>query len=314
MIYEGKPSENMNLSQSDIQAMLREQDEAMFKAEQNKVVREQAEADRAREEYAANILGLSEARNATINNRITFLENCKNGFMAACLFKLYNESCVTPLSKQDKVTARNLINKFVIEQGAGELMMNFNTKNVMLAEMSRICEKAYKAVVESCDNDVKELKLNQTIVDDFYKDLSSLDTLDASKLIKDRVTDAMSEFIDRNMENKLDCEEIINTAKEKIETMTDEACIEQTMNAAKRRVLEMKHTRQKNIFHYLVEAISKEAFSDETLKARYIHESSVDMDAIVNSAQLIYTMLEMVNTTGMVNADYVVKYVQSLAV
>ena len=46
-----------------------------------------------------------------------------------------------------------------------------------------------------------------------------------------------------------------------------------------------------------------------------MHESKVDMDAIVDSVQLIYTMLEMVNTTNMVNVDekFINGYIQSLA-
>ncbi len=39
------------------------------------------------------------------------------------------------------------------------------------------------------------------------------------------------------------------------------------------------------------------------------------MNNIVNDVQLIYTMLEMVNTTNMVNVDedYMNKYIESLA-
>ena len=36
------------------------------------------------------------------------------------------------------------------------------------------------------------------------------------------------------------------------------------------------------------------------------------MDGIVHSAKLIYTMLEMINTTEMVDSNYIKSYVESL--
>ena len=123
----------------------------------------------------------------------------------------------------------------------------------------------------------------------------------------------MTEFIDQNTQNKLDFEEIINTAKEKISDLKEESAVESTMNEAKRQINEMKRTRHKNIFHYMVEAISKEAFKDiNGVGKQYIHESKVDMDGVVNSAKLIYTMLEMLNTTEMVSKDYIQTYIENL--
>ena len=84
------------------------------------------------------------------------------------------------------------------------------------------------------------------------------------------------------------------------------------MNEAQRRINELRRTRHKNIFHYVVEAISKEAFKDENLSKIYIHENAVDMDGIVNSAEIIYTMLEMANTIELVPETYIRDYIISL--
>ena len=255
------------------------------------------------------------------NNRVTFLENVKSGFLSEAMSKLYKESFGV-MTKRDRITAKNLINTFINEQGAGELLNRFKYQNTLVAEMARIVQEHYDMVVESitCDDEecnipgrAKELHLDKTIVDDFYKDLVDLDTTEASKLIKDKVTDAMTEFIDQNTQNKLDFEEIINTAKEKISDLKEESAVESTMNEAKRQINEMKRTRHKNIFHYMVEAISKEAFKDiNGVGKQYIHESKVDMDGVVNSAKLIYTMLEMLNTTEMVSKDYIQTYIENL--
>jgi hypothetical protein len=297
------------------------QQEEIYKAEEDRLLAEQARAEREREANANWLQEYAENQIIGRNNRVTFLENVKSGFLSEAMSKLYKESFGV-MTKRDRITAKNLINTFINEQGAGELLNRFKYQNTLVAEMARIVQEHYDMVVESitCDDEecnipgrAKELHLDKTIVDDFYKDLVDLDTTEASKLIKDKVTDAMTEFIDQNTQNKLDFEEIINTAKEKISDLKEESAVESTMNEAKRQINEMKRTRHKNIFHYMVEAISKEAFKDiNGVGKQYIHESKVDMDGVVNSAKLIYTMLEMLNTTEMVSKDYIQTYIENL--
>ena len=323
MVYAdyNKPSKNMNIPQRQITEMTRMQQEEIYKAEEDRLLAEQARAEREREANANWLQEYAENQIIGRNNRVTFLENVKSGFLSEAMSKLYKESFGV-MTKRDRITAKNLINTFINEQGAGELLNRFKYQNTLVAEMARIVQEHYDMVVESitCDDDecnipgrAKELHLDKTIVDDFYKDLVDLDTTEASKLIKDKVTDAMTEFIDQNTQNKLDFEEIINTAKEKMADLKEESVIDSTMNEAKRQINEMKRTRHKNIFHYMVEAISKEAFKDiNGVGRQYIHESKVDMDGVVNSAKLIYTMLEMLNTTEMVSKDYIQTYIENL--
>lgn len=323
MVYAdyNKPSKNMNIPQRQITEMTHMQQEEIYKAEEDRLLAEQARAEREREANANWLQEYAENQIIGRNNRVTFLENVKSGFLSEAMSKLYKESFGV-MTKRDRITAKNLINTFINEQGAGELLNRFKYQNTLVAEMARIVQEHYDMVVESitCDDEecnipgrAKELHLDKTIVDDFYKDLVDLDTTEASKLIKDKVTDAMTEFIDQNTQNKLDFEEIINTAKEKISDLKEGSAVESTMNEAKRQINEMKRTRHKNIFHYMVEAISKEAFKDiNGVGKQYIHESKVDMDGVVNSAKLIYTMLEMLNTTEMVSKDYIQTYIENL--
>ena len=322
MIYSGfdKPSDNMNLPMAQIQEMLRAQNSELYKAEEDDLRRKQAACDRAYEEHAAYVNEYFNNQINAVNNRAQFLENVKTGFMTSTLLKLFKES-VGYTNQRDEIIMRNLVTNFINEQGIGELLNRFKYQNVLVAEMGRVVREAYDKVIESVTKDddestipgrSKDLKLDQTIVDDFYKDLAEVDTVEASKLIKDKVADAMSEFVDQNIQNKVDYKEVIDTAKEKMEVVQDESMIEEIKNDTERQIHEMRLMRHKNVFHYLVEAISKETFKDESLKTRYVHESTVDMDGIVRSAELIYTMLEMVNTTEMVNEDYVQNYILTL--
>ena len=57
------------------------------------------------------------------------------------------------------------------------------------------------------------------------------------------------------------------------------------------------------------------SFASETLSLVVDRIQDIDMDAIVDSTKLIYTMLEMVNTTNMVNVDakFIQDYLESIA-
>ena len=318
------PSDNMNLPQSDINRMIREQNEALYQAEEEKVQREQAAADREREEYVARSVMYENSLLTEAEERAKFLENVKSSFLAECMMKLYTEASLHPLSRKDKIVARNLIDGFINENGAGNLISAFATRNILLSEMSRITMKYYNKVLdEGCCGEpcgpypaeVKELNLDTGITDEFYKEIQDLDTNDASNMIKDRVADAISDFMDMNMSNKADYEDVIQAAQDKIASSKDENMIEMYSEAAQREIDDMKLTRDKNIFHCMVEALTTSAFKDKDLGARYIHEGTVNMDSIVNSTELIYTMLEMVNTTNMVNVDeeFISRYLDSIS-
>ena len=69
------------------------------------------------------------------------------------------------------------------------------------------------------------------------------------------------------------------------------------------------------IFIGMVESLAIKSFKDDKFKTKYINESALNMDNIVNDSMLIYQMLEMVNTTNMVNVDedFMNNYIKSLA-
>lgn len=252
----------------------------------------------------------------TYNSRFNFLDNVKKSFLSECMFKIYKESSISPLSENDTIVARNLINNFIIENNVNDILRDFKTKNLLLSEINRITTKYYNKVLEDCNNgECREFKLTPSIRDDFYKELEDLDTGEASTLIKHRVADAMDEFIDDNMSNKMDYEEIIKSAQDRMAVMKDQDIANECANTAFVEVAKMKQNRKKNIFHYMVESLAESAFTNDDLKNIYFNESSLNMDKVVNSCQLIYTMLEMVNTTNMlkpISAEYLNDYINSL--
>jgi hypothetical protein len=332
------PSKNMRLSATELNKMVLEHKMELYAEEQEKTVREQAAADRALEEHASKMQGYINEQVKDSKNRSEFLQNVKEAFLSECIMKLYRESTAAPMTRRDRNIARNLVNRFVHENGAGNLVNDFSTRSMLLSEMARITMKYYNKVLEDCTSltscegkyvdaskpgEAKEYKLSTTIKDDFYNELDDLDCDDASKLIKDRVADAIQQFVDSNSYAKMEYEDIINQAKEKIasiDTSDDsdpghaDTLAEEYSMMAKRKINEMKLSRPKNVFNIMVEALTRKVLTDDSYKAQYMNESTVDMESIVDSTTLIYTMLEMVNTTRMVNVNeaFINEYLKGL--
>ena len=326
MLYKmNKPSENMNLSEVEINRMMHEQAVEDYNNEQERKKLKESSIAREAQEQQDYYINYQKNINEAAAKKREFLANTKASLLSECLFKLYKESSVTPLTKQDKMVARNLVNKFVLENGADELVRSFATKNLLLSEFSRITTKYYNKILEACCKDddkerfnkqqAREFEIDDQTKDDFFDELKDIDTSDASNLIKQRVSDAVSEFVDSNSEQKLEYEDIINSAKEKMAGTTNEALIEQYNYQAKAKINNMKLNRKKNVFNCMVESLAIKSFKDDKFKTKYINESALNMDNIVNDTMLIYQMLEMVNTTNMVNVteEYMNNYVKSLA-
>lgn len=304
MIYNtmNKPSENMNKSMYEIAKMTRELNESMINEDPKNfgVFRENAAKERDSETYVSSQRELIYAREAAAKKKADFLQNVKEAFVTEAVLKIYKESSVTPLTNRDKVIAKNLVSRFVKEQGAGDLINSWATKNVLLSEVSRITQKYYNKVLETFMDDYA---LDTTIKDDFFEELEDLDITDAAKLIRERVADSIQQFTDTNFAAKLDYEDIIKQAQERIAAANDEGIAEQYSIQAKRKINEMKLNMKKNVFNIMVESLARKAVTDESYKKIYMNESKLDIDKVVEDTTLIYTMLEMVNTTKMIKVD-----------
>lgn len=297
-----KPSENMNKSMYEIAKMTRELNESMINEDPKNfgVFRENAAKERDSETYVSSQRELIYAREAAAKKKADFLQNVKEAFVTEAVLKIYKESSVTPLTNRDKVIAKNLVSRFVKEQGAGDLINSWATKNVLLSEVSRITQKYYNKVLETFMDDYA---LDTTIKDDFFEELEDLDITDAAKLIRERVADSIQQFTDTNFAAKLDYEDIIKQAQERIAAANDEGIAEQYSIQAKRKINEMKLNMKKNVFNIMVESLARKAVTDESYKKIYMNESKLDIDKVVEDTTLIYTMLEMVNTTKMIKVD-----------
>ena len=289
------------------------------------------ESDRLEKELKAKaILGNTRSiedynfydESATNNDTYDKLNKAENSLVTECMMKLYEDSYVGPVNNRIKTIAKNLIGNFVNEQGAHKLIKDWYSKNYVLSEFSRICEKHYnKLLEEELERDengfpiTKSFNIDTEPTTDFFQDIEDIDYSDASKMIHDRVSDAITDFMDENISTKMDYQDIIDSAKDQIDSVTSESSIAFIKEDTEGKISDIESNREKNMYQLMVEALAKKSFSDAGLKQRYLNEnSSLDMDSIVDSVQSIYHFLELCNTMNIapMNDNDVLKYLANL--
>lgn len=298
----------------EMYAAEREMKEHIYTEQQDAKRMEELKNKRERQEYAEQFNNYVNEGYAESLSRAEKLDTIRNAFVAECIYKVCTESMVAPATSRDKNVLRNLVNAFVKENGAIALLREFRTKNYVLSEFARICDKYYDRVLENCD-ECPEVKLDTTVSDDFFADLKDVDTSDASELIRDKVADSITEFIDSNMDARLEYEELLRNAKDQSSVAKTEAAAMDILNNAEREIIESRNSRYKSLMGYMVESLAKKAITDDSYKKIYVKEDGkLDMDSIVSDVETVYTMLETVNTLNITPMDEnaIKQYIKSL--
>ena len=329
MLYVNKPSKRSLTPMSKVSEMIQEQNQRIYDNEQSSIELKSHNDKLFNENYTSNMIGRDIDRMRMNESRSKSAARIKKALLVECMYKLFLDSNPKNINESDKLIGRNMIISFVNENGVINLLNRFKTKNYILSEMNRITNKYYNLIVEGCKTGEcidmtlsPEFTIPDTYRRDFFEELEDLDTEDCSKLIKDRVADSITNFIDANISNRLDYEEVLQTATDQIdrvnvntnESAVKEKAISSINSRTKMRLNEMRQSKSKNIYQAIVEQITKASIKDDDMKARFVNESGVNMDRVTNAAQMIYTVLEMVNTTQMVdiNETYLDNYLNSL--
>ena len=164
-----------------------------------------------------------------------------------------------------------------------------------------------------------EFVVPDSIKDDFLAEIEDLDTDEACKLIKDRVGDSITEFMDSNALAKIEYGEMLSNVQDHINNINDsdpnaEIKAQESASLVQREIQERELKREKNVFNCIVQKMAECAIKDDKLKSIYVEGSKLDMDKIVDHSHLFLNMLEVANTTGMINIneEYLNNYINSL--
>lgn len=206
-------------------------------------------------------------------------------------------------------TGAKIIENLIKENGTDVMIDRFRTKNVLLSSYAEAIEHVFNSVMEAnkekCANCNDEddicFTFDKEYASNFVDSLVGATPTRIANIIGDRVGKAVTSFVDQNTENKLKIEDIYRKAKEKI-AKTDDQEIKEEFNGMAKRAVNRINQAPTTFYGSMVREMATSIMKNEDLKKVYAtEEGRLNMGKICNDTQVMYTVLETVNTLGVVD-------------
>lgn len=216
----------------------------------------------------------------------------------------------------NKDLLRVLSTNFVNENGSQNLLRKWRGTSYIMSEFAYIIQNNIDSICEKADpKNQATLKIRDDQKKKFFKDIDKVNADSAITAIRTKVKSATAEFIDSNNAAKEQIKSILDSTKKKIEKNDkDENLKEAYAMNAKRKITDIRAGKTKGVFEAMVYSVSESAFKNEDAKKIFIENSSLNMDAVVEHCEVMYTFLETLNTLKLIKIDesYIEKLIADL--
>lgn len=249
-----------------------------------------------------------------------FLTESKEFLVSEAMSQLLLQCLPGDLDPQLKAVGRNCCENFVKEEGVNNILRNCK-KTLFLNEFAIILEETHKKVVlGAADNKKDEFEIDNSTMKDYYDKLRGMNYEPMCKAIVTRVADAEKDFVQSNIKDREQIESAAEKAKDKIDAIrtkdedTAEDIKEEFTIMYKKEVNSIEN-RRRNILESIIRHMGKNIVADDTNRNDFIQESGkLNMNRIIDTSEVMYTFLEMVNTTQLreVNAEYLEGVLKSI--
>lgn len=248
-----------------------------------------------------------------------FKESVKNALVTEAICSVFIPALEGMAPTDSHLTlARNLVSNYVKENTASKILQKFDTsRSILLSEWYRIINSNYENIITeaqaACD-DNEELTIDNDNKDNFFTDLDLSKPDDLINTIRNRVSDSVQEFINSNVEDKVDIKDLLNTIQDRVASATSQEVKESYEYRAKAAVKELTN-RPKGIMHHMVTSLAKKSMLDESVGKYYKNENGLlNFDSITENCEIMITFLETLNTTEIerVDGEYIKKIINNL--
>lgn len=251
----------------------------------------------------------------------TFSSESKDFLLTESLYDIMKKCFPESISESLLSTGRNMIANFVHENGTESLLSTFKTKSLYLSELANIVESTHKKVLHSCEGKDSPFKINNSQMKEFHNRLDRMTTDSITKEIAARVAKAEENFVKSNIKDKEAMEELAQKTKELIDnTRAKDADIENDIKqehaAMYRRNLGNIMDRKKSILESIVLRTSEAVVKENAVREQFTQDNGkLDMQKIIEMSEVMYTVLEMVNTLNIrkVTPEYIQETLNSIA-
>jgi len=269
-----------------------------------------------------------------------FSEQVRTDLLTKCLYdgmlkKVLKEQYA---NKHEKALAKNLVKNFIKEHGTINLINSFKNKSVYLNEWyedivayhDAIMEQATAVAVSVGIPEKNIFEIEDKTIKDFIIDTKDTIPHDITKIITNRVEDAVSDFVDSNKKQKEELRRVYEKAKQKLDTIDD---IDNTINSndplmqdfngdpnteldpkynVQQEAVRMIRSKQrsfreqaKNVFSIMTDNTLEVIHRNQIIKEAYTTglNNRIDFQKLVNDTKVMYSFMECVNTLGIVDLD-----------
>ena len=253
-----------------------------------------------------------------------FISNSRDYFLVESINMILQNSLNEDTSKEDREYGKALVEGFVRETGSLKLLSEFGRKSLLLGGIADLVKESHTKVLHSCkEGDAKSFKITKTIEDDFFDKLIGLNDEKITEKINERVCNALEDFVQCNVNDKLDLEELAEKTKEKIDNI-------KAKNAEERKKIEESYTFQYNkevqkikqranrkvgVYEQIMDTMTRSIVGDKSIRESFLLESGqLDTSKIRGKVNTLYTFLETLNTTKIanVNETYIEKILKEM--
>ena len=264
---------------------------------------ERAEVDRERQ---SRLLEQADQQRIRNNKYAQFISESKDFLLGEAIYKLVAETLTENTDPMLLNVGKNLSHNFVKEESTRTLLNRFKTQSVFLSEMASVVEEIHSKVLECAKENLNDdFTISNSDLEAFYNKLDQLDYSNMANAIRAKVSKAEEEFIQANINDRLNMEEIANKTKEKIDQvkMKDaevEAAVKQEFAALYKESVSKIQDRKKSLLESFVLHTTQSILIDDGMRTQYTTEGGkLNTKAAIELAEVMYTFLEAVNTSQM---------------
>ena len=257
---------------------------------------------------AENYFSIREKQHNLMNRYNTFTESLSHALLGECVYHVFAKSIRQELLEQENITGmmRAMVSDFIKEDSA-DILYAMRTKTATLSEMYNLIQSTKKKILEGSmfdKNDPTTYRIDQEVKDEFFERLDYMDTESICTAIRDRVSNAVDDFMESN---KRDHDRIIGAielTKEKLEEKKNEPEeVKESYQAISKQYIGKVRNRKKGVFESMVMAMSESVMKDDQLREEFAEGAKLNIPKIVDRIETMYTFIECVNTMKLYPVD-----------
>lgn len=242
-----------------------------------------------------------------------FISNSRDYFLSEAMNFVLQKALDEETSVEDREYGKALIEGFVKENGSIKLLSEIGRKSLFLAGVADVVKEAHQQVLHSCkEGDSKTFRITKSVDDKFFDKLIGLSDEKICQKINERVCNAIEQHVQANVNDKLDLEELAEKTKEKIDNIKarseeERQKIEECFTEQYRKQVEaikQRRNRKVSVYEQLMHSVSQGIVADQSLLESFTNAAGqLNMNKINGKVTVLYTFLEMLNTTKIVDVN-----------